>query len=166
MEARKESHTSVLIQLQGTSFFGCLVHGTPFVIPALSGKAPPIETVEGFTCPRFDVLSPPTVETIVDAYEICEPVTFREAFRALSNRIAYFALTECQIVEFINTHIELLRAVKRPTFFLCMADKQFFIVLIVFWGEFPHVSRFPIDHHYKLEPQSHYRLIVPKQNPE
>jgi len=173
MELPRESGTSVLIPLHGVSFFGSFVCGTPFVIPALPGELPSLETPDTASekevkplCPRFGAKSGPTKETVVEAYGVNTSVTFKEALNSLSHNFAKLAFTECQIREFLNTHIELLRAMKCSTFFLCNAEKEFFIVLCVFWGEFPHVSRFPFDYHYKLEPNSHYHLIVPKQNPE
>ena len=168
MESQREPGTSVLTPLHGALFFGSFVRGTPFVIPALPGELPPLETPDTVSkekttplCPRFGTKSAPTKETIVEAYGVNTSVTFKEALHSLSHNFAKLAFTECQIREFLNTHIELLRAVKRSTFFLCGAEKEFFIVLCVFWGEFPHVSRFPFDYHYKLEPNSHYHLIVP-----
>lgn len=166
MESKRELGTSVLTLLSGASFFEGFVRGTPFVIPALSGEAAPQKEGSEFSCPRFDVKSVPTKEIVVEAYGVNASVTFREAFKSLSNNFAELALTECQIVEFLNTHIELLRAVKHPTFLLCSSEKEFFVVHCAFWGKFPHVSRFPFDYHYKLEPNGYYRLIVPKQNTE
>lgn len=167
MKSQRELGTSVLTPLSGASFFEGFVRGTPFVIPALSGEImPPPKVKPKFSCPRFDVKSAPTEETSVEAYGVSKSVNFKEALRSLSNNFAELAFTECQIAEFLNTHIELLRAVKRSTFLLCNVEKEFFIVHCTFWDEFPHVSRFPLDHGYKLEPNNHYQLIVPIRTPE
>lgn len=156
--------------LQSLASLPLLMQGTLFTIPAVSGEKAILD-VDGLysVSEKFEIHNTariPTKETAVMAHEVTRALTFEEMLRSLSNDISTLSLTEHQIAEFLTAHTLLLRKILRPIFFLCRTDKDFFIVFLMFWGEFARVDKFPLNYHFRLQPERHYFLIVSVDNPQ
>jgi hypothetical protein len=110
-----------------------------------------------------DRSSADTSASVADIYEMKADGDFKTLFGSISNDLNSLCWTQAQIVEFCETHSELLRQDGYGTFFLFEVEGEVFVLYVcVLAGKLGcNVRRF--DYDYVWSAKYRLRLVVPQQ---
>lgn len=135
-------------------------------IPALSGKKT-IADSELFAYKDSDFkklnkVGKKTKATNISVYEMDKDGTFTDIFGSLSNETDKLALTQEQILYFVENHKDKLRQDGWATFFLYKEGDDFFVAGVHLLSSGPYVYQYPLSCGNVWGAEVRHRFVVPQ----